>query len=531
MASTYSDLKFELIGTGEQSGTWGTTTNTNLGTAIEEAITGSADVTFASAEVTLTLTDTNASQTARNLRLNLTGTSGGAQNLIVPAIEKFYIVNNGCADPITVKVAGQTGVAVPAGKAMLLFNNGTDVVDAVSHMSSMTLASALAVSSGGTGATTADGALDNLGGTTIGKGVFTAATAAAAQQAMDVEPGVDVQAYDAGLADIAGLAVTDGNIIVGDGANWVAESGATARTSLGLGDMATQSASSVSITGGSVTGITDLAVADGGTGASSFTANSILIGNGTASFGEVAPGTSGNVLTSNGTSWVSQAAASGYEGPSATVYTSSGTFTVPAGITKVKVRIVGGGGTGGQGQSQQNNGLSGGGGGAGGYTENWVTGLSGGQSIPVTVGGAAQASSFGGYWSAGGGGAGSPAPGPTGGQGGTGQVYGALYNSRGAPGNPGSFTQQAVPTTTGGTGGATNAHYAALVPVPNGPGTGSYMYGEFGSRGGASGTSHPTSGWAGLPGVRGGGGGGGGSTHTGGRQGGAGGSGIVIVEY
>ena len=43
MASTYSDLKFELIGTGEQSGTWGTTTNTNLGTAIQEAITGSAD--------------------------------------------------------------------------------------------------------------------------------------------------------------------------------------------------------------------------------------------------------------------------------------------------------------------------------------------------------------------------------------------------------------------------------------------------------------------------------------------------------
>jgi hypothetical protein len=56
MASTYSDLKIELIGTGEQVGTWGATTNTNLGTAIEEAITGSADVTFSSADVTLTLT-------------------------------------------------------------------------------------------------------------------------------------------------------------------------------------------------------------------------------------------------------------------------------------------------------------------------------------------------------------------------------------------------------------------------------------------------------------------------------------------
>ena len=59
MASTYSNLKIELIGTGDQSGTWGVTTNTNLGTAIEEAITGSANVTFSSADVTLTLTNTN----------------------------------------------------------------------------------------------------------------------------------------------------------------------------------------------------------------------------------------------------------------------------------------------------------------------------------------------------------------------------------------------------------------------------------------------------------------------------------------
>jgi hypothetical protein len=133
MASTYSDLKFELIGTGEQSGTWGTTTNTNLGTAIEEAITGSADVTFSSGDVTLTLTNTNASQTARNLRLNCTGTTGGARNLVVPTIDKFYLVNNGCADAITVKNSTGTGIAVPAGKAMLLFNDGTNVVDAITH--------------------------------------------------------------------------------------------------------------------------------------------------------------------------------------------------------------------------------------------------------------------------------------------------------------------------------------------------------------------------------------------------------------
>lgn len=142
MASTYSPLKIELIGTGDQSGTWGTTTNTNLGTALEEAITGSADVTFSSGNVTLTLTDTNASQTARNLRLNLTGTTGGARNLVVPAIEKLYLVNNGCADAVTVKNSTGTGIAVPAGKTMFVFNNGTNVVDVTTYLTSLTTPSA-----------------------------------------------------------------------------------------------------------------------------------------------------------------------------------------------------------------------------------------------------------------------------------------------------------------------------------------------------------------------------------------------------
>ena len=73
---------------------------------------------------------------------------------------------------------------------------------------------------------------------------------------------------DSGLADLTGLAATDGNFIVGNGTTWVAESTATARTSLGLGTIATQASDNVSITGGSVTGITDLAVADGGTASS-----------------------------------------------------------------------------------------------------------------------------------------------------------------------------------------------------------------------------------------------------------------------
>jgi hypothetical protein len=200
MPSTYSSLKFELIGTGEQSGAWGTTTNVNLGTAIEEAITGSADVTFASGPVTLTLVDTNGTQVARNLRLNLTGTSGGAQNLIVPAIEKFYLINNGCADAITVKNSTGTGIAVPAGRTALVYNDGTNVTSALSYLSSLavagtldvtgavTLSTALPVASGGTGASTASQAVINLGIATGATGSAIIPAGTTAQQ--DVSPSI-----------------------------------------------------------------------------------------------------------------------------------------------------------------------------------------------------------------------------------------------------------------------------------------------------------------------------------------------------
>lgn len=147
MASTYSSLKIELIGSGDQSGTWGSTTNTNLGTALEEAIVGSADVSFSSSDVTLTLTDTNATQTARNLRLNLTGTSGGARNLIVPAIEKFYVVNNGLADAVTVKNSTGSGIAIPAGKTSVVYNTGSNVVDAVTFLTALQLSGNLTMAS------------------------------------------------------------------------------------------------------------------------------------------------------------------------------------------------------------------------------------------------------------------------------------------------------------------------------------------------------------------------------------------------
>ena len=113
------------------------------------------------------------------------------------------------------------------------------------------------------------------------------------------------------------------------------------------------------ISGGTITGITDLTVADGGTGSSTLAANSVLLGNGTSALQTVAPGSLGNSLVSNGTTWVS---AQGYIGAKGQLFTTSGTFTVPAGITTLKITLSGGGGGGQVMGGGGNNYVSGGGG-------------------------------------------------------------------------------------------------------------------------------------------------------------------------
>lgn len=139
MASTYSNIKIQLMATGENTTTWGDVTNINLGTAIEEAIVGSADVTFSGNNITLSLSDTNASQTARNMRLRCTGSTGGStRTLVVPSIEKPYIVQNDCADSVLVKTAAGNGITVPTGKTMWVYSDGTNVVDVVTHLTSLT---------------------------------------------------------------------------------------------------------------------------------------------------------------------------------------------------------------------------------------------------------------------------------------------------------------------------------------------------------------------------------------------------------
>ena len=161
MASTYSSLKIELIGTGDQAGTWGATTNVNLGTALEEAITGSANVTFASSNVALALVDTNATQAARNLELNLVGTITNIQTLFVPAIEKQYIIVNNLSNSVVISNgsnASPTGitVTVPTGRSMVVFNDSVNIAETTNYItefaaSNVTIANPLNVPSGGTG--------------------------------------------------------------------------------------------------------------------------------------------------------------------------------------------------------------------------------------------------------------------------------------------------------------------------------------------------------------------------------------------
>jgi hypothetical protein len=130
MASTYSsDLKLELMATGENAGTWGTKTNTNLN-LVQQAIAGYQAIDVASSDVALTMADASISN-ARNMILNFTGTLTGTRVVTIPdSIEKFYIIKDGTThsgNTLTFKTVSGTGFTLDEGKIHAAYSDGTNI--------------------------------------------------------------------------------------------------------------------------------------------------------------------------------------------------------------------------------------------------------------------------------------------------------------------------------------------------------------------------------------------------------------------
>jgi hypothetical protein len=305
MASTFSpSLKLELIGDGDQSGIWGQTTNTNLGTLLEQAITGVVAITMVDANYTLTSFN-GVSDESRNAVLVVGGTNNAVRDIIAPLVEKLYVVKNSTSGGYAVNIRASSGssVSVPNGATVWVYCDGTNFNPiGTESIGNFDVNGNLTVS----GTTTLTGA---LGGSTA---TFSGAISSVSPAFTGV-PTAPTAANATSTTQIATTAFVNSAVTIATGS---------------LGTMSTQNANNVSITGGSITGITDLAVADGGTGASSFAANNVLLGNGTSAFQVVAPSTSGFALRSTGSSWSSQRLGLGMTGETWQNTTGSRSFNV-----------------------------------------------------------------------------------------------------------------------------------------------------------------------------------------------------------
>ena len=149
MSSTYSTtLRLELIGNGDQSGTWGDTTNSNLGDLIEAAITNAVDITFTDANYTMTAYN-GLPDESRNAVLNLIGTNTAQRNLVAPAVQKTYIVKNGTGANVAI-TAGGANVVISNGTTRIVWCDGTDFYTAASQTAIATTAPVNSSTSGDT---------------------------------------------------------------------------------------------------------------------------------------------------------------------------------------------------------------------------------------------------------------------------------------------------------------------------------------------------------------------------------------------
>lgn len=211
MATTYSpNLALTLQGTGDNPGTWGNITNTNLGTLLEQAISG-YETQSLTAGTTLTLTIPNGTTgVARNMYLEFTG---NGSTVIVPSNKKLYFVYNNCASgTISFKVAGQTGVSIPQGSKQILVSNGTDIVQAITpgvtgttsaNLTALGINAADSVTTGvyNTALGYDAGTALTTGGTNTAVGAFSVATATTANYVTGV--GYNAVRYPTGSSNTA----------------------------------------------------------------------------------------------------------------------------------------------------------------------------------------------------------------------------------------------------------------------------------------------------------------------------------------
>jgi hypothetical protein len=232
--STYSpSLRLELISTGDQAGTWGATTNNNLGTLIEQAISGYTTLAITTANQALTALD-GAADESRNMVLALTTTTAANFAVYAPPAEKTYIVYNASSYTATLynsTVTGNTtaagaGVAIPAGKTMTVWTEGTNFYFQNTHIIGTLVGNVTGNADTATTATTATNATNINISATTSSDTTTSLVLVGAQATGNQSPFIDSGlAYNANTNTLS----TD-NVAIGTGTltttNWtITESG------------------------------------------------------------------------------------------------------------------------------------------------------------------------------------------------------------------------------------------------------------------------------------------------------------------
>jgi len=185
MATTFTTLlKLAKPTQGELDGSWGTVVNDNITSMIEEAIAGRSVInTWSTNSHTLTTANGTTAE-SRAAMLSLTDTNDqlgtNAATVVCPALSKVYIVKNAVGQAATLKTASGTGIAIPNGKTMILFCDGTNVEEAINNFTGALTTAAITASGAitSTGDITAAGTLLATGDTSAGDDAAVGYTAA-----------------------------------------------------------------------------------------------------------------------------------------------------------------------------------------------------------------------------------------------------------------------------------------------------------------------------------------------------------------